>query len=64
MDLVKEVKFQSSQGVSKDNLYVISHDGNHTKRIAGEINANEIVELSTILMFVFMAQKMNYEIDS
>lgn len=42
MALVEEVKIQNSMGVSKDNLYVISHDDDRTKRIANKVNANEI----------------------
>lgn len=42
MELVQEVEAQAINGVSKDNLYVISHDDDRTKRIADKVNANEI----------------------
>lgn len=42
LELVEEVKLQISKGVSKDNLYVISHDDDRTKRIADKVDANEI----------------------
>lgn len=40
--LVAEVKAQADKGISKDNLYVVSHDDDRTKRIADKVNANEI----------------------
>ena len=42
LELVAEVKLQYDRGVSKDNLYVISHDDDRTKRIADKVNVNEI----------------------
>src|SRR5699024_4550929 len=42
MELVEEVNVQAANGISKDNLYVVSHDDDRTKRIADKVNANEI----------------------
>ena len=42
MELVEEVKLQANKGISKDHLYVISHDDDRTKRVAEKVNANEI----------------------
>ena len=42
MELVNEVNRQYGRGISRDNLYVISHDDDRTKRIANKVNANEI----------------------
>ena len=42
LELVAEVKLQAEKGVPKENLYVISHDDDRTKRIADKVNANEI----------------------
>lgn len=40
--LISEVETLASRGISKDNLYVISHDDDRTNRIAEKVNANEI----------------------
>lgn len=40
--LMQEVKIQANNGVSKENLYVISHDDDRTDRVAGKVNANEV----------------------
>lgn len=42
MMLVDEVKQLINQGVSQENLYVISHDDDRTSRIANKIDVNEI----------------------
>lgn len=42
LELVDEVQLLYDRGVSKDNLYVISHDDDRTKRIADKGNVNEI----------------------
>lgn len=42
MDLIEEVKTQANKGVSKENMYVVSHDDDRTKRLADKVNANEI----------------------
>lgn len=41
-NLIEEVNVQASKGVSKDDMYVVSHDDDRTKRIADKVNANEI----------------------
>lgn len=40
--LIDEVEEQAIKGVSKDDLYVISHDKDRTDRVAGNANANEV----------------------
>ncbi|ASK62267.1 general stress protein [Virgibacillus phasianinus] len=40
--LMEEVKTQTQKGISKDNLYVISHDDDRTDRVAGNVDASEI----------------------
>lgn len=40
--LMHEVKAQASYGVSKDNLYVMSHDDDRTERVAEKVNASEV----------------------
>lgn len=40
--LMQEVKLQSQKGISKDNLYVISHDDDRTDRVAGNVDANKV----------------------
>lgn len=42
VELVREVEAQFARGVSKDDLYVISHDDDRTNRIADKVNANTI----------------------
>ena len=42
MDLIEEVKTQANKGVLKENMYVVSHDDDRTKRLADKVNANEI----------------------
>lgn len=42
LELVDEVQLLYDRGVSKDNLYVISHDDDRTKRISDKGNVNEI----------------------
>lgn len=41
-ELIDEVKAQSKKGVSKDDLYVISHDDDRTDRVAKQANGNEV----------------------
>lgn len=41
-ELINEVNMQSEKGVSKDNLYVVSHDNDRTDRVAKQVNGNEI----------------------
>ena len=41
-DVIQEVEKQLNDGVSKENLYIISHDDDRTKRIANKVNANVI----------------------
>jgi adenylosuccinate synthase len=41
-ELISEVEKLSSQGISKKNLYVLSHDDDRTERVADNANANEI----------------------
>lgn len=41
-ELMKAVKIQAANGVSKDNLYVISHDDDRTDRVAGKVDANKV----------------------
>ncbi|GAA0608785.1 general stress protein [Virgibacillus siamensis] len=40
--LMKEVKSQAGKGVSKDNMYVMSHDDDRTDRVAGNVDANKV----------------------
>lgn len=40
--LIAEVEAQAIKGISKDDLYVISHDDNRTDRVADKVNANEV----------------------
>lgn len=40
--VITEVENLAGKGISKDNLYVITHDDDRTKRIADKVNANEI----------------------
>lgn len=40
--LIEEVKTQSQKGISKDDLYIISHDNDRTERVASQVNANEV----------------------
>lgn len=40
--LMEEVKIQSQKGISKDNLYVISHDHDRTERVAENTGANTV----------------------
>lgn len=40
--LMQEVKIQAANGVSKENLYVISHDDDRTDRVAGKVDANTV----------------------
>jgi hypothetical protein len=48
IELKKEVKSLSEQGVSKDNIYVMSHDDDRTDRVADSISAGKLGEgLST-----------------
>lgn len=47
--LMKEVQRQAANGVSKDNLYVVSHDDDRTDRVAGKVEANEPDELGELV---------------
>ena len=40
--LMEEVKLQSQKGISKDNLYVMSHDEDRTDRVAKNVDANKV----------------------
>lgn len=40
--LMEEVKNLSAQGISKENLYVISHDDDRDKRVAESVDASTI----------------------
>src|SRR5699024_11943795 len=40
--LMEEVKNLAAQGVSKDNLYVISHDDDRDKRDADSVDASTV----------------------
>src|SRR5690625_5645436 len=40
--LMEEVKNLAAQGVSKDNLYVISHDDDRDKRVADSVDASTV----------------------
>ena len=40
--LTEEVQAQINNGVSADNLYVISHDDDRTKRVADHADANTV----------------------
>lgn len=42
IELMNEVKSLSVKGVSKDNLYVISHDGDRTDRIVDGTDASKV----------------------
>lgn len=41
-ELMNTVKSLSDKGVSKDNLYVLSHDDDRTDRVAEGVDANKI----------------------
>lgn len=41
-NLLAEIDTHIRNGVSRDNLYVISHDDDHTKRIVDKVNVNEV----------------------
>lgn len=41
-ELMNVVKSLSSKGVSKENLYVLSHDDDRTDRVADKVDANKI----------------------
>lgn len=45
-ELMAEVGNQAANGVSKHDLYVISHDDERTDRVADKVKANEPDELS------------------
>lgn len=40
--LMNEVNAQANNGVSKDNLYVMSHDDDRTERVAENVNASQV----------------------
>ncbi|MFD2209607.1 general stress protein [Virgibacillus halophilus] len=44
VELKKEVKKLSEQGISKDKLYVMSHDDDRTDRVADSIAAGKLGE--------------------
>ncbi|AZL13979.1 general stress protein [Brevibacterium aurantiacum] len=48
-ELMAEVTRQASNGISKNNLYVLSHDDDRTDRVADEVNANEPDDLSELV---------------
>src|SRR5690625_582941 len=41
-ELMNVVKSLSEKGVSKDNLYVMSHDDDRTNRVADSVDANKV----------------------
>lgn len=44
-----EVRRQASNGISKDDLYVISHDDDRTGRVADAADANEPDDLNELV---------------
>lgn len=40
--LIEEIDSLSKKGVSKENLYVMSHDDDRTDRVAGDTDANKV----------------------
>lgn len=42
VEVVEEVKREIANGVSKDDLYVMSHDDDRTERVAGKVDANTV----------------------
>lgn len=57
VELKEEVKSLAAKGVSKDNLYVMSHDEDRTDRVADSVDASKVgldeQELSTAVKNVF-----------
>ncbi|MUV36771.1 General stress protein 17M [Lentibacillus sp. JNUCC-1] len=55
--LKEEVKSLAEKGVSKDTLYVLSHDDDRTDRVADSVDANKVglseQELSTYVGNIF-----------
>lgn len=41
-ELMKEVKNLADKGVSRDELYVMSHDDDRTDRVADKVDANKV----------------------
>lgn len=41
-NLLAEIDLQISNGISRDDMYVITHDDDHTKRLVDKVNINEI----------------------
>lgn len=48
-ELMSEVRQHAANGVSKDNLYVVSHDDDRTDRVADAVHANEPDDLSELV---------------
>ncbi|MBM6590941.1 general stress protein [Brevibacterium sp. RIT 803] len=48
-ELMAEVRRQASNGISKDDLYVISHDDDRTERVADAVDANEPDDLNELV---------------
>lgn len=44
VELMQEVKEQSKRGISKEDLYVMSHDDDRTERVANKMSANKLGE--------------------
>lgn len=42
VELINEVKSLAEKGVSKDTLYVMSHDDDRTERVADNADANQV----------------------
>lgn len=42
VELMKEVKSLADKGVSKENLYVMSHDEDRTDRVADNVDASKV----------------------
>lgn len=48
-ELMAEVRRQASNGISKHDLYVISHDDDRTERVADAVDANEPDDLNELV---------------
>lgn len=42
VEVIEEIKRQVANGVSKDDLYVMSHDDDRTDRVADKVDANTV----------------------
>lgn len=48
-EMMATVRQHAAKGVSKNDLYVVSHDDDRTDRVAGAVNANEPDDLSELV---------------